>query len=277
MKEKIIIGVQDSKISHYQAEHLRSLLTDIHADAEFRYVEDPKDALISEEIDVAVHSLNDLPIKLAKELVIAALAERNDPSDLLIVKASAANGKPPLRLRDSASIAVNTIRRKSQITELIKNVNVEELDYTFNSAIRDLDDQAQDAIILASADIHRSKIDLSGFHVIRLNPKEFVPSPSQGITAYLCRSTDIPCRKILDQIHDRELAKCSNVERKVLKLAKDEYASSIGVYCEKDVQGNYHVYASLARNGSNDVKRVQFSQNTHSNLAEKVHEALNKN
>ena len=92
--------------------------------------------------------------------------------------------------------------------------------------------------------------------------------------AYQVRQTDKNLRRQLQNIHHSAVADCTNVERKVLRLLEGGCQMPLGVYCEKDPIGNYHVWAALADSWSSPLKRVRLSSSTHFELADQTVAAL---
>lgn len=297
LRRLVVVGTRGSKLALWQAEDLLSKLKQNNHIAELKIIEtkgdkvqdlsfdkiegkgfftkEIEDALISRDVDVAVHSLKDLPTDQPEGLVIAGLSERQDPSDLLIISPSAYDPSMDLRLKEAAIVGTSSVRRKSQILDMAPHISVKDLRGNVPTRVQKLKDGKYDAIILASAGINRLDIDLSDLHTIRLNPKECVPAPGQGVIAYQCRAEDKEMRKILAAIHNHETAPVTNVERKVLNLMDGGCHTPLGVYTEIDEAGNYHAHASYASEIGAPITRVNISQSTSHNLAENIVEALN--
>jgi hydroxymethylbilane synthase len=234
------------------------------------FTKEIEDELIAKKIDVAVHSLKDLPTQSPELLVLAGLSERQDPADLLIINKASVQMSNDLRLRDGAVVGTSSVRRQSIAKDLAPHINIKELRGNVPTRIEKLKNGQYDAIILASAGINRLNIDLGEYHVIKLNPKEFVPAPGQGVIGYQCRESDIEMRKILSAIHNKNTAQQTNVERKVLSLMDGGCHIPLGVYAEVDAQGYYHVWASYAQTKDAKPVRMTISQSTSHGLAEKV-------
>ena len=130
------------------------------------------------------------------------------------------------------------------------------------------------AIVLATAGLERLKLDVNDLTSIKLHPREFVPAPAQGVLAYQTRRDDINMRKIIAQISKREVAQRTNVERKVLQMMDGGCHLPLGVYCETDSNGYYHVYA--AKGTDQGLKRVNESSSTYVGLAESIYDQLMK-
>lgn len=131
-----------------------------------------------------------------------------------------------------------------------------------------------DAILLAAAGIQRLELDLSDLQVLPFSPREFIPAPAQGVLAFQTRTDDMDMRRLLLQLHHAPTAECTNVERKVLQLLEGGCHLPLGVYCERDAHGFFHVWAALADSWEQPLHRVRQSSSTHFQLAETIFEAL---
>lgn len=297
-KKRLVIGTRGSDLALWQAKHLQDALKAVGQDSELKiiktkgdkiqhlgfdkmegkgfFTKEIEDALIRSDIDVAVHSLKDLPTESPEGLVIAGLSYREDPADLLIIKKSSEIDGRPLKLKDDAVIGTSSIRRKCQIRQFLPQARVKDLRGNVPTRIGKLSDGNYDAIIIASAGVRRLGLDLEGFTCIRLNPKEFVPAPAQGVVAFQAREADIVTRRIIQSVHQSEVARCSNIERTVLKLMDGGCQTPLGVYCEQDSMGHYHAYAAYAAGENGRFRRVQLSQSTSHRLAENIISELKK-
>jgi hydroxymethylbilane synthase len=110
--------------------------------------------------------------------------------------------------------------------------------------------------------------------VVHPHPKEFVPAPGQGVMAIQTRKDAMEVRKQLIPLHNVTVGECTNVERSILNLMEGGCSMPLGVYCEQDQVGNYHVWAAYADSADSPVKRVQMSRSTRAGLAEEVVTAL---
>jgi hydroxymethylbilane synthase len=142
--------------------------------------------------------------------------------------------------------------------------------------LRKLKEEDYDAIVLAAAGFSRLEIDMSDFEVVTFNPKEFIPAPAQGVLAFQTRTDDLGIRRVLKEIHRSDVASCTNVERKALNLIEGGCHTPVGIYCERDTNGYYHVWAAMADTWNSAIRRVQISSSTTHNLAEQIVEKLGK-
>jgi hydroxymethylbilane synthase len=296
LRRLIVIGTRGSRLALWQANNLKDQLKALKLEVELRiiktkgdviqhvgfdkmegkgfFTKEIEDALLDNSIDIAVHSLKDLPTGKIPGLTIGGLSDREDPADLLIINKSSYREEQLLGLKDGAVIGTSSIRRKCQILNILKDVQVEDLRGNVPTRIGKLEAGQYDAILLAAAGVNRLQIPLDAFHVVRLHPREFVPAPGQGIVAYQCREGDKDIRKILQKVHHKSIAERSNVERKVMSLMDGGCQVPLGVYCEKDAQQFFHVYAAWQKSAVHELRHIQLSQSTTLNLAERVVEKL---
>ena len=231
-------------------------------------------ALINERIDLAVHPIRDLDTKSPEGLCITALSERNDPSDWLIVRRDKSE-KKLFRLADQALVGTSTERRKAQLRHYRPDLRIQDIQGDVSERLIQLANGDFDAILIAAAGLLRIDFDLSDFEVVKFNPREFVPSPGQGVLAYQTRVSDLEVRRALKDLHHQDVARRTNVERRVLQLLGGGYNLPLGVYCEKDSIGNFHVWATLAKEENEPVQQIRCSQSTTDKLAERVFDLLN--
>jgi len=296
LRRLIVIGTRGSKLALWQANNLKEELKSLKLETEIKiiktkgdqiqnigfdkmegkgfFTKEIEDALLDRKIDIAVHSLKDMPTGKIPGLVIGGLSEREDPSDLLIINKEAVDKSKPLKIKPSAVIGTSSVRRKSQIMNILKECTVADLRGNVPTRIKQLQQGDYDAIIIASAGVNRLKIDLEEFQTIRLHPREFVPAPGQGVVAYQCREDDMEIRKIIRNVHHKDVAERSNVERKVMSQMEGGCQVPLGVYCEKDSNNYYHVFAAWQKSEDEPLRFIQLSQSTTLNLAERVVENL---
>lgn len=143
------------------------------------------DALLERRIDLAVHSLKDLPTTLPEGLVLAAVAERDDPRDALI-------GRGPLAWRDlprGATLATSSLRRRAQLLHIRPDLTVVDLRGNVDTRLAKLDRNPDwTGILLAAAGLLR--LGLEGRIGERLPPEVMLPAPGQGALAVTARAGD---------------------------------------------------------------------------------------
>jgi len=293
--KKIIIGSRGSKLALWQANFVQTELKGIGIESEIKviktkgdqiqhlsfdklegkgfFTKEIEDALLAREIDMAVHSMKDMPTTPAPGLTLAGVSYREDPEDLLLVKKSACD-QLPLKIKKSATVGTSSSRRKAMLLDLRSDLQVKDLRGNVPTRIEKLRAGDYDGIILAAAGIKRLKLDLSDLELVPLNRKEFVPAPAQGVLTFQTRTEDLPMRRIVQQLHHTDVSSCTNVERKVLRMMDGGCQMPLGVFCEKDQMGNFHVYAALSKGEGTKLIRTKVSSSTSFGLADSVFKKL---
>ncbi len=292
------IGSRGSKLALWQANYTIKQLEELGISSELKIIKTKGDQIqnlsfdkiegkgfftkeIEEEllkgtIDLAVHSMKDLPTESPEGLAITAVSYRENPADLLLIHPNSIAEDQVLKFKQGAIVGTSSARRKSQILSVRKDIELRDIRGNVPTRIEKLRKGDFDAILLAAAGIQRLALDLSDLKVVELHPKEFIPAPAQGVLAFQTRSDDKDTRRILKKIHRPEVAEVTNIERKVLNLFDGGCQLPLGVYCEKDNQGNFHIWATKADNWDGVLKSVRLSSSTKFELAEQVVEALKK-
>ncbi|PHI19358.1 hydroxymethylbilane synthase [Lewinellaceae bacterium SD302] len=288
----LTIGTRGSKLALWQAHYVQDQLKAIGLEAQLEiiktkgdriqhlsfdkiegkgfFTKEIEDALLEKRIDLAVHSLKDMPTTQPDGLTLAALSYREDPADLLIIRPEAVKEGATLSLADGATVGTSSARRKAQMLQLHPNVKLVDIRGNVPTRLDKARNGTVDAILLAAAGISRLEIDTGDLKVIRLHPREFVPAPGQGVMAIQTRLNDTDLRKQLSRIHNRETGVATNVERKVLQLLDGGCQTPLGVHCFQDKTGSYRAFAALAESWDAPVKTVHLSSSTHAGLAEEV-------
>jgi hydroxymethylbilane synthase len=293
---KIIIGTRGSKLALWQAHFIEAQLKEIGVAVELKiittkgdaiqhlsfdkiegkgfFTKELEDALLSGEIDLAVHSMKDLPTTQPPGLRIAAVSYRDAPEDWLIIRKAALVEENILRLKEKPIIGTSSARRKSQILGMRPDAEIKDIRGNVPTRLDKLASGDYDAILLAGAGLSRLEIDLSDFEVIKFSPHEFVPAPAQGVLALQIRAEDKLLYRLLRKIHHSDVLECTNVERKVLRMFDGGCQLPLGVYCECNAQGQFNVWAVMAEAWNAPLKRVRLSSTIRTGLAERVHQAI---
>ncbi len=288
---KLIIGTRGSKLALWQAHFVQAELAKIGIGSELLiiktkgdriqhlsfdkiegkgfFTKEIEDALLQGDVDLAVHSMKDMPTTAPEGLIITAVSYRENPADWLLIRKESLGDKI-LKLKENAVVGTSSARRKAQILHFRPDLELKDIRGNVPTRINKLRAGQFDGILLAAAGITRLGLDLSDLEVIPLNPKEFVPAPAQGVMAFQTVASDLKTRRILKQLHQSDTAAVTNVERKALQLLDGGCQMPLGVYCEKDAVGNYHVFAAKAETWDAPVKKVRVSSSTSAGLAEEV-------
>lgn len=286
----IKIGTRGSKLALWQAEFTRAELARIGVESELViiktrgdmiqhlgfdkmegkgfFTKEIEDALLRGEIDVAVHSMKDLPTQQPEGLVITAVSYRENPADLLIIRKESVDMGKVFRFKEGGIVGTSAARRKAQLSDYRPDAILKDIRGNVPTRLDKLRTGDFDAIFLAAAGVERLGLDLSDVEVITLHPSEFVPAPAQGVLAWQTNRDDLETRRIFKKLHKTDVSAVTNVERKVLQLLDGGCQLPLGVHCTRDAQGNYHVFAACHHEG--EMRRVRLSSSTNTGIADKV-------
>jgi hydroxymethylbilane synthase len=222
-------------------------------------------ALLSNEVDLAVHSHKDLETSPPEGLVIAAVSEREDPSELLLISRGNVDSSQVWDLKLNSSIGTSSARRKSVVVSNRNDLTIKELRGNVPTRIQKLREGNYDAIILAKAGVSRLEIDLSEFHVVELDPKTFIPSPAQGVLALQIREEDNELWKEIQKLNHPQVEMQIAIERKVLNFMQGGCQLPLGVYCDLE-----NVFVSYAKDWTIGSQNFIFPFSGNTNLAEEI-------
>lgn len=287
----LIIGTRGSELALWQANYIKNKLAEIGVPAELKiiktqgdivqhlrldklegkgfFTKELEEELLTGGIDLAVHSHKDLPTAHPEGLTIAAVSSREDPAELLIIHKDCVDFKKRLVLKHNATVGTSSNRRKAQLLAMRPDLEFDDLRGNVMTRIQKLRDEDYDAIVLAKAGVTRIGADLSDFHVEELPPTEIIPAPAQGVLAVQIRENDRALYKILQQIHDADVADTIAVEREVLRLFDAGCHAPLGCYCQKS-KGTYEVWTSKADDGDEFPDRLYLSAADSDGLAAKI-------
>ena len=167
-------------------------------------------ALLERRIDLAVHSIKDLPTWLPEGLVIGAVLARADPRDVLISR----NGAGLDRLPPAAVVGTASLRRQAQLLARRPDLRVVNFRGNVETRLRKLAAGAVDATLLALAGLERLGIEPPGATV--LAPEVMLPAVGQGAIGIECRADDAPTLALLAAIDDPDSSTCIDAERTLL-------------------------------------------------------------
>jgi hydroxymethylbilane synthase len=183
------------------------------------FVKEIEDALLRDEIDLAVHSSKDMPAVLPEGLTIAAVLPREDPRDAVVlpVMASAMTSVEDLvaQLGRSPSIGTGSVRRIAQLTRLFPGASFQPIRGNLDTRLRKLDEGAHHALVLAAAGLRR--LGFAARISFALPVEVCVPAPGQGIVAVEVRANDTPMQRLLDTINDEGSAAALTAERTLVE------------------------------------------------------------
>ena len=229
------------------------------------FTKEIEEALIANEIDLAVHSHKDLETSSPEGLMIAAVSDRENPAELLLICKEAHDPTETWELKKNAVIGSSSARRKSQVLALKPDLQLKDLRGNVPTRIDKLRKGEYDAILLAKAGVNRLGLDLGDLIQINLSPREFVPAPSQGVLGYQIRTDDVDLSLLLRNLNNEKIENEIKVERKVLQLMNGGCQLPLGVYFD----GKF-VYVSYAPSSLSAARYFKFEFSNDINFAEKI-------
>jgi hydroxymethylbilane synthase len=178
------------------------------------FVRELEEALLSGEIDLAVHSMKDLPGRIREGLEITAIPVREDARDALVTttKATSIQELPP-----AAIVGTGSIRRQAQLLGMRPDLRVLDTRGNVDTRLKKMEGGGYDALILACAGLNR--LGLAGRISAKLDPSEMLPAPGQGALALEMRRGDKRAPFVRAAIHDRTAALEVMAERSFLRRA----------------------------------------------------------
>jgi hydroxymethylbilane synthase len=180
--------------------------------------------LLSDSIDLAVHSLKDLPTVLPEGLTIGAVSERIDQRDVLISKKYESIDDLP----QGAKVATGSLRRKSQLLNYRSDLNIVDIRGNLNSRFMKFDESDIDAMILAYAGVNR--LAINGYIKAIIPTDVMLPATCQGIMAVEVRENDKAVMDIVKVINNRHSEIESRAERSFLNRLEGGCQIPVGVY-----------------------------------------------
>jgi hydroxymethylbilane synthase len=259
MVNKIVIGTRGSELARAQArmveEALREKCPDLTIETKIirtsgdeshpktrdarqgrkgLFTAEIERALLARDVDLAVHSAKDLPSELTADTEIAAVLPRAALDDVLVSK----QPEGLVALREGATIATGSVRRKYQLSWKRPDVKIVDLRGNVPTRLRKLAENDWAAIILARAGLERlglspaqTEITFEGgqFFTEVLARESFLPAGGQGVIALQIRAGDEDMRAIVGSINDGETLLCLGAEREFLRLLQGDCNSPVGV------------------------------------------------
>lgn len=261
MHNLLTIGTRGSQLALWQAEFVKRQLEGLFPELEIHlrtikttgdtiqdrslvglgkgvFTKEIENALLTGDIDLAVHSLKDLPTELPSGLCIAAILEREDPRDVLIT----ATGFPLEDLLGGAKIGTTSPRRKAQLLHMRPNLRVVDVRGNIDTRLRKLRETDLDGIILAAAGIKRllePEIITQYFDTERM-----VPAVGQGALAVETREGDSTVKTLLAPLNDSKTIAEVTAERTVLGSLGGGCQVPVGAYAWH-VEGELSLIAAV--------------------------------
>lgn len=169
-------------------------------------------ALLAGDVDLAVHSLKDLPTELPAGLKVGAVCPREDPRDVWLTRDD--GPASPAELRPGMVVGTSSERRRAQILALRPDVEVRPIRGNVETRLRKLDEGLYDALVMAAAGLRR--LGFTDRVNAYLDPPEWLSAPGQGAVAVECRSDEPTTDELLDPIEDDVARAETDAERALL-------------------------------------------------------------
>ncbi|WBL36792.1 hydroxymethylbilane synthase [Tepidiforma flava] len=185
-----------------------------------------QEALQRGEVDLAVHSLKDLPTRRPEGLVIAAVPLREDPRDALVSRA----GQPLRALPPGAVVGTGSPRREAQLREIRPDLQVRPIRGNVETRLRKVRDGEYDAAVVALAGLRRLGLEAEAAEVFGF--EEMLPAPGQGALAVECRAADEAVRQLLARIDDPQVRLAVTAERAFLAAIEGGCSYPAAAYAE---------------------------------------------
>ncbi|MBF0474949.1 MAG: hydroxymethylbilane synthase, partial [Deltaproteobacteria bacterium] len=205
------------------------------------FVKEIEDALQDRRVDLAVHSMKDVPTEIPAGLGIRVITEREDPRDVLITHQDGGVQGLPL----SARVGTSSLRRQAQIKTLRKDLIVLPLRGNLDTRVKKLIQGEYEAVILAAAGLNRLSPDLGGKKVSSLNLEDFIPAVGQGALGIEMRLDDIGSYESASFLNHPETAAAVTAERAFLITLEGGCQVPIGGLARLD-NGRVHLSAFIA-------------------------------
>ncbi|WP_346857162.1 hydroxymethylbilane synthase [uncultured Draconibacterium sp.] len=254
MKNTIRIGTRGSKLALYQAYRVKESLEQKFPEKQFEIVivktkgdkildvplskigdkglftKELEVAMFNNEIDMAVHSLKDLPTVFPEGTKLGAVLERGTVNDALVSK----NHLKISEFTSEHTVATSSLRRKAQLLKLNPNLNIVEIRGNVNTRIRKMEEGYCDAMIMAAAGLQRLEMDAYITEIIE--PEVMIPACGQGAMAIEIKDNDPEIEKLVSAINHEETMITSSAERAFLNTLEGGCQIPVGSTCQ--INGN---------------------------------------
>lgn len=265
MKKLIRIGTRESQLAVWQASRVKDLLSQYGLEASLVYIKSEGDidlktplyemgvqgiftrsldtALLNDRIDLAVHSMKDVPTLLPAGIRQAAVLERGPVNDLLVFKT---DGAFPDRKETVAHIATSSIRRKAQWLHKYPWHQIHNLRGNVNTRLKKLETENWDAAIFAQAGLERIHLRPANSRVIDW----MLPAPAQGAIMVVCRDDDDFAYTACTHLDDAGTALCTKIERDFLRTLLGGCSTPISAFARIEADRVFFKGNILAPDGS---------------------------
>ena len=213
------------------------------------FTKEIEQVLSSQQIDMAVHSLKDLPIETPAGLVLAALLARDDPGDMLLCAPQALDDTQPdptqgdqtLPLRAGATIGASSLRRGALLTHYRSDLHRSPIRGNVPTRVQKVIDGDYDAIILSRAGLVRLQFDVAPLVAFDLNPRCWPPAPGQAVIAVEIRDENQVLHKNLDDLDHKQTRRAVECERGLLKAIGGGCHAPFGAFADQEANDSWRV------------------------------------
>ena len=248
-KKKLIIGSRGSKLSLAYSSHVKDLL--LKSNSQFNdnlidikiiktsgdifqnkkisdiggkgvFSKQIEEELLDSKIDLAVHSLKDLPTQMTEGLCVNAVVKRNDPRDAFLSYSSKSFNK----LKPQSKIGTSSFRRQAQLNLLRNDIKIVAMRGNIDTRVKKLKNQEFDAIVLSLAGLQMLNIENEVKEIF--TTKQMLPAIGQGAIALQCKKDDQKTLNILKDVNDKETYYCIQAERALLEAIGGDCDTAIG-------------------------------------------------
>lgn len=291
MKNPVVIGSRGSDLAVWQANFVQHQLKSIGINSVIEiiktkgdaiqhlsfdkiegkgfFTKEIEDALLTGTIDIAVHSHKDLETTSPSGLIVAAVSERADAREMLLIHPDGFDSNENWQLKRNARVGTSSARRKSQLLSARPDVTAIDIRGNVPTRVQKLRNGEFDAILLAKAGLDRLELDVSDIHALPLEVTQLVPAPAQGVLAIQTRSSDTTLIEMLDNLNAPEVKRCIHIERSVLNRLQGGCQLPLGVYAQNHA-GQYNVWVAFARSWNQPVARFECSGDNNEQLIEEI-------
>jgi len=220
-----------------------------------------EEELLESKIDLAIHSLKDLPAKMTEELCVDAVVKRNDPRDAFL----SYSGEPFNKLKSKSKIGTSSFRRRAQLNLLRNDLKVVEMRGNIDTRIEKLKNKEYDGIVLSLAGIQMLNLENQVKEVFTI--EQMLPALCQGIIALQCNKEDKKTLNILKSINDTETYYCSQAERGLLEAIGGDCDTAIGGIAKLS---NEKIFLKSELFSNDGKKKFEFQSSGHAREAKEI-------
>ena len=287
-KKKFVIGSRGSKLSLAYSNHVKNLLIKSNLQIDDNLIEikiiktsgdifqnkrisdiggkgvfckQLEEELLESKIDLAVHSLKDLPTKMTEGLCVNAVVKRNDPRDAFL----SYSNKSFKELKPQSKIGTSSFRRHAQLNLLRNDLEIVTMRGNIDTRISKLKNKEYDAIVLALAGIQMLNLKNQVKEIF--TTEQMLPAIGQGVIALQCKKDDEKILNILKAINDKETYYCIQAERALLEAVGGDCDTAIGGLAKLS---NEKIFLKSELFSNDGKKKFEFQSSGHFRKAKEI-------